>query len=704
MGVNYFPDFPLYLLMAAAFARRLRLYGGYESEDHVGFILNVEANCFRDYFRRSADLPAGVEALNLFEECVRITNEPLDKAFEEHNVAMAIYSMLAKFPEEIVCVVTLRLNLRLEGIAAAKRALNEFKRYDEAPLKTQCARVEFLIGDLLRVGKASANEIGESITYYDKALNSGALPDNMQLHVREARGITLSGIASIGPELLAKAINDLNLVVKKSETDRVWSDKYGALLTLARLHLRQNNLKDATELMEHAAALAVRELEIISDEVTLFQRGNIHAPVFEELAGCYAKANRGEEALKALETVRAPTLRLHTMDSVESLIDKGKTLEAAFARTNKAILLRTENLVELQKLQLQPVKGHIDQLCSVLTGVPTALVSFMLRADQVTALIVLPTERAGRQIHSVQFEHDPRIVNEAIDSLFLLQDPTPLRESRLVNLCRAMFEILISPIMPILSENGIRRIAISPPGGMTHLPFEALFHDTSANPLADSFDLFYLPSIRIGADLVAAVASSSPGKLLAVSYADKDLPETKREIENLRNIWKDRVVLLDSERCTKREVIDELKNNYDYLHFSCHGSFDVLDPLNSALHLVANPQRDNQRLTARDILSIKFPSRPVVTMSACSTALTAATKANDYTGLTGSLLRAGARAIVGSRWPVYDDTAADFMIRLYERLYDAKRTPYEDFLDVQKDMRKSYPTEDWAAFGYLGLP
>ena len=285
-----------------------------------------------------------------------------------------------------------------------------------------------------------------------------------------------------------------------------------------------------------------------------------------------------------------------------------------------------------------------------------------------------------------------------------MQEPTPLREFRLVNLCRTMFEILISPIKSLLNENGIRRIAISPPGGMTHLPFEALFDNTSANALADSFNILYLPSIRIGADLVDSVASNTHGKLLAVAYADKDLPHTKREIESLRQVWKDRMVLLDGERCTKRQVMEELKNNYDYLHFSCHGSFDVLEPLNSALHLVANPQRDSQRLTAHDILSVKFPSRPIVTMSACSTALTAATKANDYIGLTGSLLRAGARAIIGSRWPVYDDTAADFMIRFYEKLYNANQGPYENFVDVQKEMRKSCNVEDWAAFGYLGLP
>ena len=402
MSVNVFPDFPFYLLTAAAFARRLRLYGDYESDEHVALILNMEANLFRDYFRRSEDLPAGIEALELFEDCVRITAEPLQKALIEHNVAMAIYSMLAKFPEEIVCVLTLRPNLRFEGIAAAKRALSVFSRFDDAPLKTQSARVEFLIGDLLKVGNSSQDERKESILHYDKALNSGALPENMQLHVRESRGITLSGIKNISPELLAKAINDLNQVVTKSEADRVWSDKYAPLLVLARLHLRQNNLKKATELMEHAAALAARELEIINDEVTLFQKGNIHAPIFEELAGCYAKAERAEEALMALETVRSPTLRLHTMNSVELARVKQEKGKSSISRVVK-IMFGTEKAVELHKLQLQPVRSHIDQISRVLSSVPTAFISFMLREDQVTAVIVLLTEHATQQIHSVQF-------------------------------------------------------------------------------------------------------------------------------------------------------------------------------------------------------------------------------------------------------------------------------------------------------------
>jgi CHAT domain-containing protein len=173
----------------------------------------------------------------------------------------------------------------------------------------------------------------------------------------------------------------------------------------------------------------------------------------------------------------------------------------------------------------------------------------------------------------------------------------------------------------------------------------------------------------------------------------------------LERAWNARLTKLPTSTCTKADVLHELAGDYDYIHLMDHGEFDLLDPMNSAIHLVRDPKRDSQRVTARDLLSVRFKRSPVITLSGCSTGLSWGLGANDYSGLRGSLLRAGARGIVASRWEVYDDAARAFMVSLHERLAREDGSGIASHVSAtQAEMRARVPIEDWAAFGYLGVP
>jgi len=54
-ATNVYSDFPLHLLMATKFWRRLRLYGGYEGRTERALALNIEGNLFREYYRRTKE-------------------------------------------------------------------------------------------------------------------------------------------------------------------------------------------------------------------------------------------------------------------------------------------------------------------------------------------------------------------------------------------------------------------------------------------------------------------------------------------------------------------------------------------------------------------------------------------------------------------------------------------------------------------------
>jgi CHAT domain-containing protein len=194
-------------------------------------------------------------------------------------------------------------------------------------------------------------------------------------------------------------------------------------------------------------------------------------------------------------------------------------------------------------------------------------------------------------------------------------------------------------------------------------------------------------------------------RLLIVGYQGADLCHAADEVAALETLFAERASYLPGEKCTKRRVVEQLNGDYEYIHLICHGTFDANHPPESALIFRDRPDADAYRLRAHEIESmVRFPRRPIVTLSACSTALTADSRSNTWTGLPGALMRVGARCIVGTRWPVRDAAAAQMMRYFYRTLINTDDEPITCFFAMQDAQRPSGRLEDWACFGYLGLP
>jgi hypothetical protein len=120
------PDADRVITVLTRFCRRLRLWGGYANHRDRAIVRNIEANLLRDLFRISDALQAGVMALELFEEAIADTANPNERALEQHNSAMAIYSMLARNSEREVILATGRPDIRRQAIANADKAKGFF--------------------------------------------------------------------------------------------------------------------------------------------------------------------------------------------------------------------------------------------------------------------------------------------------------------------------------------------------------------------------------------------------------------------------------------------------------------------------------------------------------------------------------------------------------------------------------------------------
>ena len=103
------------------------------------------------------------------------------------------------------------------------------------------------------------------------------------------------------------------------------------------------------------------------------------------------------------------------------------------------------------------------------------------------------------------------------------------------------------------------------------------------------------------------------------------------------------------------------------LHFATHGLANVRQPMASLLLLPATlPDGGATYLTAGQVQDWQGDIG-LVFLSACETAVGPAKFADGIPGLQRAFLRAGARGVIATLWPIDDVTARDFSVDFYRR-------------------------------------
>ncbi len=705
---NMLPEKGLHAQIYSRFCKRLRLYSEYSPVD-ASRARNAEGQILKEYFRLSGDLAAGIECIRISEECVATSTDRLTKALMEHNVAMEIYSVLVRFPEALLESMTGRKQIRRDGIRAAEQALegvraemSEWPQYD-----AQVARILHILGDLLRIDEASPLELRRAVDCFTEALDIPNLDSRTRANISESRALAITSLPDAKSDELKLAINDLESSAKRNEESRAWAERWTALANLGSLYLSFGELNNAISRYEQAAALVLHDLDKSINENELQYKGGTYVRVMEGLARAYVQSGKHEKALDAIETLRAATLRLQTMSEQERE-RRMKSAGAAVVKDSLRVIFGGKpSHVEVRKLKLESSAEKLEDLWEGVADTPTCFVTYSVSMSVVTCVIAFPSRKGGLlsfgnkrwTVKSVQWklpEEKLKFLSECVTI-----DSMPLRAQYLERSRKSLHEAFVDPLLPLVKDDGIERIGISTPGLLSHLPFDCFGAD---DYFIHSFDLFQLPSLTVGTDLIKrrSRAKREP-RLLLVEYAGQDLPHAQREVQALREIWGGAVDIIPASRDSKAQVLKALNGDYSFIHFACHANFDLLDPLESAL-FVAGMDRPTERITAKDITKVHLAQSPVITLSACSSALTSYGQANDCVGIPGSLLRAGARGIVGARWSVYDDAAANFMIEYHQRLRSEASHPLSSLCQTKRHLSQRTRLDEWAAFGYLGVP
>ncbi|AKG21065.1 CHAT domain-containing protein [Calothrix sp. 336/3] len=226
-------------------------------------------------------------------------------------------------------------------------------------------------------------------------------------------------------------------------------------------------------------------------------------------------------------------------------------------------------------------------------------------------------------------------------------------------------EILnISAIIHELED--ITHLIIIPHCSLHKLPLHALFH---LSPQTTNFTTSYLPSVQIGIYLKSAdLLQNREKKFLSIEHPNNtdyaSLKFAKIESEIISQMF-NKPLRLQGLQATKKQVSQNLEQNYNILHFTGQTTENASSPLLSGLILAESENLNlgeifQRSLTAYNLVTLSIsgletPEKQVIT--------------GEYANLITGFLSQGIPFVVSNLWNVESAASAVVMIEFYRRVH-----------------------------------
>lgn len=715
-------DFAGHLLLNVRFCERLRQVNDYPPELIDIPILNLEANFLLEHCKRTESLDSGLNALDLFEY---VSSLPEHKGSADYVIAHASDILLVRFSESELAAAG-RPTLRADAIERARSVVAAAQQeFASNPAKLfNVAATEVLLSRLLSLGNASSEEKLEAIKIADVALKRNVLSAEGAEDVRVARAMNISDLPDVDSKLLDEAIIVFERYSKLLRDAPESPTRFmNVLFNLSALYQRRARPEDAVRVLIEAAQVARMELGRAGSADMLAERGNSYQIVFEALADALAECGRGREAVAAYETLRGSVLRLANDEKLRSVTAVRAVMQMLAEMDPEALSTEPDDSFELPSPDIDSVFDKIRSLLDTETvvvyygWVRRRMTALLIAAGPDGNIFVEPWQWPldfdwGRVEESVMhiLTHNLGDMPAGVPPLFnaiVFGNPSPLRNKRFMLASKEAYKHLLAPIEDRLRALRARTLVVCTAGVLSSVSLETISDQKRPGWfLADDFSVCYLPSLGVASN-ISSYDQARGQSLLMIGYSGTDIPGVDAEIEAIRNVWRGECRVLRGSELNKRIALEELAKEFDFIHFAGHGIFDHENPLQSAFYFASGSSPDSwadaYRLTAEDLLKVRLVKHPTVTLSACSSGVTAGAAAHRLTGLLGSLFQSGARAIIASRWPVADEFSLELMRHTYASLATGA-APFAAFTQAQADLRLSRSLEEWGAFSYFGLP
>jgi CHAT domain-containing protein/Tfp pilus assembly protein PilF len=272
---------------------------------------------------------------------------------------------------------------------------------------------------------------------------------------------------------------------------------------------------------------------------------------------------------------------------------------------------------------------------------------------------------------------------------------------------RRLYQLLVQPAEDAGFLRGKKRMVVIPHAELHFVPFSALITRQAGDHfLVEQSSILTAPSASMWLRLTRSHRVQSGYGVLALAPRADVLPASRREVESIERLYESQSAILQGGAAT-REAFVKAAPSSDIIHLASLGVLNKQNPLFSFVELAPHGA-DAGRLAVTDVLALRLDAR-LVTLSACQTALGSGARADvpagdDWVGFTSAFLRAGARDVLASLWPVEDEATATLMTSFYGNFHSGANAA-DALAEAQRaairDPSRSAPFR-WAGFVMTG--
>jgi CHAT domain-containing protein/tetratricopeptide (TPR) repeat protein len=280
---------------------------------------------------------------------------------------------------------------------------------------------------------------------------------------------------------------------------------------------------------------------------------------------------------------------------------------------------------------------------------------------------------------------------------------------------------LLGPATAVLPRS-VTRLVLVPDDALHRVPFPAL--RLQGRYVIERYALAQAPSAAVAADLWSRPPHAGARRVLAfgdpafprddptlppatrahfAAFAQRGglprLPASAAEARSAAGLFAGSEVRLgrDASAAALRRARLE---DFSILHLATHALVDEAALGRSAIALAPGGGEDGF-LGAGELAQLRLDADLVV-LSGCGTALGVIVGGEGIRGLTAPLLQAGARAVVGTLWPIGDQSAATFVASFYQALGTGAATMSALRTAQLARLRDGAAPRSWAGFLVVG--
>ncbi|KAJ7731747.1 CHAT domain-containing protein [Mycena metata] len=336
------------------------------------------------------------------------------------------------------------------------------------------------------------------------------------------------------------------------------------------------------------------------------------------------------------------------------------------------------------------------------------------RAD---ALVVIST---GRPIH-IPLNFDLKLVDKLLSDLSTVfenladdsEDARQDRRKRLILILRELWDFVVEPIVRCLEQHKIprhSRIWWCPTAQLSHLPLHAAGpYKKKKDNLPDLYISSYTPTLSalIRARKDPGLNNPAGPSLLLIGQRDPGGQSRETELKNVDEEARQIVDLIPKTMPHRlltgldatRELAISLLDDYNWVHFACHGKRDLKQPFESSFVLC-----DGAHLSLVDIIGSNAKRGEFAFLSACYTAQGNKDTPDETIHLANALQFSGFRSVVGTMWAMDDRDGLTVVQEFYKNILSRGTVDFTNAAEALQEATKSQkiPLDRRVVFIHIG--